>query len=401
MKPLATTPPHLFTLVLLTGVSILTLNMFLPSLPQMADDFGVSYGLIAMSIGAYLGMTAVLQIIMGPLSDRYGRRPILLAGLAIFTLASIGCVLATDIWTFLIFRMFQGTVIACASVTRAVVRDVHSARESASKIGYISMAMAAAPMLGPSIGGIMDEVFGWRSVFVFFSVTGAACFLLTLFDLGETNTKPSPTILTQFRAYPVLIKSRAFWAYTICMSFSIGAFYVFQSGAPLVAAAVFDLSPSLLGVAIGSITFGFFFGTFLSGRLSKHYQLSTMMIAGRISATAGMIIALTLYFSGYVTVWTYFAPVLLVGFGNGLTLPSAGAGALSVRPDLAGGAAGLSGAMVVGIGGLLTTLAAAVLTPALAAPLLLTLMLIVILIALAAALIARSYDHLMDAEHST
>ncbi|MBB5515034.1 Bcr/CflA subfamily drug resistance transporter [Rubricella aquisinus] len=392
----AHSPPHLFTLVLLTGVSILSLNMFLPSLPQMAAEFEVSYALMAVSVGGYLGLTAVLQIIMGPMSDRFGRRPLLLTGLGVFTLASIGCVLAQDIWTFLLCRMMQGTVIACASVTRAVVRDTHTTREAASKIGYISMAMAAAPMLGPSVGGVMDEFFGWRSVFVLFSLLGLACFLLTYFDLGETNKNPSPTIRQQFRAYPELIRSEAFWAYAICMSFSVGAFYVFQSGAPLVAAAVFDLSPSLLGVAIGSITLGFFFGTFLSGRIASKVRLSTMMIAGRISATSGMVIALALLGLGFESVWTYFTPVLLVGFGNGLTLPSAGAGALSVRPDLAGGASGLSGAMMVAIGGVLTSLAAAALTPEQAAPMLLWIMLAVILIAFAAAWRARKYDDLID-----
>ena len=165
----ATSPPRIVTLILLTGLSVLSLNMFLPSLSNMAAEFQVDYSLISLSIAGYLAITAVLQVIMGPLSDRYGRRPVLLVGLVIFTLASLVCALTTSIWVFLAFRVLQGAVISGWALSLAVIRDMAPPKEAASLIGYVSMAMAVAPMLGPMLGGALDEVFGWRASFVVFT----------------------------------------------------------------------------------------------------------------------------------------------------------------------------------------------------------------------------------------
>ena len=146
MRYSATSPPRIFTLVLLTALSVLSLNMFVPSLSNMAEDFHTDYALVNLSIAGYLAITAVLQLIMGPLSDRYGRRPVLLTGLAIFALASLGCAQASNIWVFLGFRILQGAIISGSALSQAVVRDMVPAREAASLMGYIAMAMAVAPM---------------------------------------------------------------------------------------------------------------------------------------------------------------------------------------------------------------------------------------------------------------
>jgi len=138
----ATSPPGLFTLILLTGLSVLSLNMFLPSLSNMAADFQADYSLVSLSIAGYLAITAVLQVVMGPLSDRFGRRPVLLAGLTIFTLASLVCALTTSVWVFLAFRALQGAVISGWVLSLAVIRDTRPPQEAASLIGYVSMAMA-------------------------------------------------------------------------------------------------------------------------------------------------------------------------------------------------------------------------------------------------------------------
>mgnify|MGYP000689939043 FL=1 len=149
--------PKLLTLILLTGLSVLSLNMFLPSLAHMARSFDVDYALISLSIGGYLAVSAVLQIIMGPLSDLYGRRPVILIGLALFTLASIGCYFATDFWLFMVFRMLQAGIASGMALSRAVVRDVAPAKEAARLLGVIGTAMALAPLLGPMVGGLLDE----------------------------------------------------------------------------------------------------------------------------------------------------------------------------------------------------------------------------------------------------
>ncbi|GGA45384.1 multidrug effflux MFS transporter [Pelagibacterium lentulum] len=350
----ANSPPKLITLILLTAVSILSLNMFLPSLPNIASALQADYGLVNLSIAGYLAITAVLQIVMGPLSDRFGRRPVLLASLAIFAGASLGCALANDIWTFLFFRVLQGAIISGMALSRAVIRDMVPAQEAASLLGYVSMAMALAPMLGPMFGGVLEEFFGWRASFYAFMVMGIVLYWLCWADLGETNVTPSETFTAQFRTYPELIRSRRFWGYSFCMAFSVGAFYAFLAGAPLVVERLFSMSPAILGLCLGTISLGFAFGSFLSGRLARRYSLLTLIMWGRIVACIGLAAGLMLFVLGFVNAATLFGATIFVGLGNGLTLPSANAGAMSVRPHLAGSASGLSGAMTVGGGAVLT-----------------------------------------------
>ncbi len=357
----ATTPPKLSTLVLLSGLSVLSLNMFLPSLSNIAETFQADYALVALSIAGYLVITAVLMLVMGPLSDRFGRRPVILAGLIVFIVASLGCALAPNIWVFLAFRMFQGTMIAGA-LSPAVIRDMVPPKEAASKIGYVAMAMAVAPMLGPMVGGGLDELFGWRASFATFIVLGVVVLILCWADLGETNKTPSETFTKQFRTYPELLRSRRFWGYALCMAFSTGAFYAFLSGSPLVAKSSLDLSTATLGFYMGTITGGFGLGSFLSGRYARRFELTTMVIAGRLVACAGLTVGLIVVLTGHINELTLFGSTIFVGLGNGLTMPSANSGAMSVRPKLAGSAAGLSGALTVGGGAVLTSITGAVVT---------------------------------------
>ena len=139
MKLSATSPPGFFTLVFITGISILSLNMFIPSLANIAQELQANYSIVSLSVAGYLGITAFLQLVIGPLSDRYGRRPVLLSGIAIFILASLGCMLAGSIWTFLAFRVMQGAIIAGGVLPFAIIRDSAPEKEAASKMGYVSI----------------------------------------------------------------------------------------------------------------------------------------------------------------------------------------------------------------------------------------------------------------------
>ncbi len=359
----AQSPPSLITLIFATALSVLSLNMFLPSLARMADDFQADYALVNLSIAGYLAISAVLQLIMGPLSDRYGRRPILLICMTIFVFASMGCVLAETIWVFLGFRLLQAAVVAGPVLSNATIRDMYSSNEAASKLGYVAMAMALAPMLGPMLGGALDMLFGWRAGFVLYSALGAGMLTLLWVDMGETNTKRSSTFQSQLREYPHLFRARRFWGYALCMAFSIGGFYSFITGAPLVAAAWFDLSPAMLGLGIGIITGGFMVGNFITGRIAARTRLTSMILAGRIIASAGPFCGLLLFLSGFGSAWVFFGSAICVGFGNGLTNANASAGLMSVRPQLAGSAAGLSGAMVVAFGAVLTSMTGTLVSP--------------------------------------
>ena len=353
------TPPSLITLIFATALSVLSLNMFLPSLAHMSVDFQVNYGLVNLSVAGYLAVSAVLQLIMGPLSDRFGRRPVLLVCMTIFVCASIGCALAESIWLFLGFRLLQASVIAGTVLSSASIRDQYPQNEAASKLGYVTMAMALAPMLGPMLGGALDMLFGWRIGFVLYSVLGTGLLTLLWFDMGETNLNRSSTFVAQLREYPHLFRARRFWGYALCAAFSIGGFFSFITGAPLVAAAWFDLSPAMLGLGIGIITGGFMVGNFITGRIAAHTRLTTMILIGRVVASAGPFCGLLLFVADLGSVWVFFGSAICVGFGNGLTNANASAGVMSVRPRLAGSAAGLSGAMIVALGAVLTSMTGA------------------------------------------
>lgn len=397
MSETAQRSPRLATLILLTALSVVSLNMFLPSLANIAREFDADYALVTLAIAGYAAMTAALQLVAGPLSDRFGRRPVILAGLALFIAASAGCLLATDITAFLVFRMLQAAIVSGHSVSLAVIRDTNEAKAAASLMGYMAMAWAIAPMLGPTFGGFLDDAFGWRASFWAFLVFGLVVFVLCLADLRETNQRKSATFTDQFRSYPALFASRRFWGYALCMAFSVGAFYAFLGGVPLVAASLFDMSPATLGIAMGTITAGFVFGSFLSGRFAERTSLMAMILSGRILACSGLLIGIGLLAAGVVHEATYFAACACVGVGNGLTMPGSNAGAMSVRPELAGSAAGLSGALTVGGGAVMSAIAGAVLTPGNAPIALLLIMLLSSGLALAAALYVRRLDQDVEA----
>ncbi|MET1412458.1 multidrug effflux MFS transporter [Roseibium sp. HPY-6] len=354
---MARTPPHLITIILLTAFSPLSLNMFLPSLGNIAEDLETNYALVSVAIAGYLAVTAVIQLIAGPLADRYGRRPVLLATLAIFSVSSLVCAQAEDVWVFLFFRMLQGGITAGYTLSLAIVRDTHEPQKAAGLIGYISMCMAIAPMLGPVFGGLLDTAFGWRANFYLYATCGVLLLALCWVDLGETKPDRQEHQQSMAAATLALVSDLRFWAYALCSTFTVGAFYIFLAGAPLVATTSFGVTTAELGFLIGSITVGFSAGGFLAGRYSSRLSLPAMMLVGRITACTGLTIGLVAFLFGTASPMVFFASTVFVGIGNGLTIPGSNSGAMSIRPDLAGSAAGLVGALTLAGGSALTSLA--------------------------------------------
>ncbi|MSU88150.1 Bcr/CflA family efflux MFS transporter [Rhodobacteraceae bacterium 2CG4] len=357
------TAPRVLTLVLIAGLGALNMNIFLPTLPAMAAFFQTDYALVQLAVSAYLGVTALLQLVVGPLSDRYGRRPVMLAGLAIFLVATVACILSTNIVTFLVFRMIQATVATGIVLSRAVVRDMVSADKAASMIGYVTMGMSLVPMVGPVLGGILGETFGWQSTFIFTLLFGLGVSAIVYLDMGETNRTRSASFGEQFRSYPELVRSRRFWGYALIAAFASGGFFAFLGGAPYVASRVLGMTPGETGLYFGLIAVGYMIGNGLSGRYAESIGINGMAMMGSVTAVAGMVIACALFLVGIQTPLSLFGPILLVGLGNGLTLPSANAGMVSVRPHLAGSASGLGGALMIGGGAALSAITGALLGP--------------------------------------
>ena len=357
-----TTPPHILTLILITGISALNMSIFLPSLAAMTAYFDTEYAVMQVSLSGYLAATAVLQIFVGPLSDRFGRRPILLGSLTIFILATIGALFSTTVEAFLFFRILQAAVATCMVLGRAIVRDIVPDAQAASMIGYVTMGMALVPMVGPMIGGALEQAFDWHATFVFLVLAGIGTLALVYVDLGETLAKGGMGFRAQVRSYPELLQSPRFWGYVMCAAFGSGAFFALLGGASFVGTTIFGLSPVWNGVALGAPAVGYALGNFLSGRFSVRLGINKMALIGTGVTIAGLGTSVLLTLAGIIHPLVFFGFCTFLGLGNGLTLPNVMAGSISVRPHLAGTASGLGGAIMIGGGAALSQFAGSILT---------------------------------------
>jgi len=355
--------PKLAILIFLAALSVLPLGMVVPSLPHIADALGSNYAAVNLAIASYALMSALTHVVAGVLSDRFGRRPVALIALCIFCGASLICSLAPDIGTFLVFRTLQGVVIACYAVAMAAIRDTSDERQATSRIAIVSSAWALAPMLGPAIGGTLDVLFGWRANFFVFAVLGLSGILLSTRGFHETKAR-NPAATFRLRAWLGPMKSRSFWGYAICMVFSMGTLYVFLGAAPLAARSFGVGSAIAVGALMGLVPAAFILGSTCAARYGKHTTPPVLMVGGRLVTLFGLCAGLLLFHLDIHHVVAFFLPCAFVGLGNGLTMPAANAGVLSLRPDLSATAFGLAnattiagGAVIVSISGLFITAA--------------------------------------------
>ncbi|TMV07861.1 multidrug effflux MFS transporter [Ruegeria sediminis] len=380
-------PPTLATLILLSGLSALSMNIFLPSLPNMAEHFRTDYRVMQLSVALYLAMSALLQIVIGPLADKGGRRPVILWGIGLFLLVTLGCIYAPTAEIFLFFRMCQAVIAVGIVLSRAAVRDMYQQDKAASMLGYVTMGMAVVPMIGPAIGGVLDMAFGWQANFWLLFGLGAMALLLTYKDFGETAHKSGKTLTQQFREYPELLTSPRFWGYALASGLSSGAFFAYLGGAPFVGTEVFKMAPTEVGIYFGAPAVGYFFGNFISGRYSVRFGVNRMVLWGCWLNAIGVALSLIIFLAGLGTAISFFGLMTFVGLGNGMSIPNATAGSLSVRPHLAATASGLSGAIMLGGGAGLSALAGALLTPETGALPLLWLMLVTSILGILAILV--------------
>lgn len=380
--------PRLWVLVVLSGISVLPINFFLPSLPQMARELGAEFAVLNLAVGGYAMASAVVHLAAGLLADRFGRKPVAIAAFSVFTLASIGCALARSVEVFLLFRLLQGSVIAAYVVALATIRDTADEHTTTARIGQVSSAFAVVPMLGPTLGGVLDALWGWRASFVVLALCGAFGLWLALTQVPETRRQAPPSFAAQLRGYGALLVSLPFWAYAVCMAFAIGTLYVFLGGAPLVAHQQGAVSGVLLGVCMGIVPAGFMAGTQVVARRGARGAPLRLIVAGRLITLAGLGVGLALWAAGVTHLAAFFGPCLCIGIGNGLTMPVANSRVLSIRPDLAGSAIGLAAAITVAGAGAVALVAGWFVTAQNAHGAVLGAMVVAALVSLAAALVA-------------
>lgn len=390
--------PSLAILVAISALQPFALNVLAPATPGLARALATDYATIQLTLTVYLATVAVTQLFVGPISDRIGRRPCILAGIALFLLGSIWGAFAGSIETLLMSRVVQaaggGT---CFALARAVVRDTAAKDQAASMIGYITMAMVVSPMIAPFIGGVLDAYYGWRSIFVAMALMAASVLIAAWLLLHETAPKKaSSSFGDMLRGYPILLGNPAFVFYTIALSFVTAAFFVFIAGAPYVVVEEMARSPKVYGLYFMLNAGGYMIGNFVTGRFGQRIGSIRLVFVGTLISAGAMSIGLYFALVGPWNPLTLFIPIAVSAIGNGLTIPGATAAALSVRPDLAGTAAGISGAAQLGMGAVGAVVTGLVVERY--APSLVILMLICTLVGLAGAWFARRYEMRREAK---
>lgn len=344
MSPHHRNAPPLSLLVALSALGVLPFNMFVPSLPNIARESETDFATVNIAVAGYAVVTALTHLVADALSDRFGRKPVLLVALAIFVAGSIGCGIATNVQMFLACRLLQGPAIAGYAISLAAIRDTAGDRV-ASRIGYVSSAWAVAPMIGPSVGGVLDSWLGWRSNFAAFALLGTVGFCLAVRYLPETHRHRSTSLQQQFIGYGRLLRSAPFWAYGLCMAFAIGTLYVFIGGAPIVAAQMAQMPAAMVGIYMGIVPAGFMVGSSVVGRLGTRSPAIRFILAGRLLTCAGLLVGAALVALDVHHPLAFFGPCVCVGLGNGLTMPAANSRVLSMYAGLSGTALGLAAAI--------------------------------------------------------
>jgi len=340
-------------LIGVTAVGPLSLNILAPAMPGLIVTLGAGAGTVQLTLSLFLLGMAVSQLVLGTLSDRFGRRPVMLAGLALTVVASFAALAASSITGLVIARTAQafGATVGIV-VGRAIIRDLYDRERAASMIGWVTMAMVIAPMIAPLIGGALDTAFGWQAIFTFMGLFAAAVLVWVAFQLPETRAVATSEGFAHFiAASGSLLANRVFLGYALVATFNSAMFFTFIGGAPHVVVTIMHRTSAEYGLWFVLISLTYMAGNFTAGRWSVKYGVDSMIRAG---------VAITVFGAGVGIVWmllepgrgpeVIMTPQMIIGFASGFMLPNAIAGAVSVRPQAAGAASGIMGFMQMGLG---------------------------------------------------
>lgn len=349
--------PSLFLLIAMSAIGPIALNIFIPSMPGLQATFATDYATVQLTLTFYLASLALAQLFIGPISDRFGRRPVFLAGTVLYVMASIACIFAGSIEQLIAGRILQAAG-GCAGIVlaRAIVRDIYERDMAASMIGYVTMAMVVAPMLAPTVGGVLDQWAGWQSGFYLVSVLGLLLLMLAWNRLPETHHERavSAGFARLTRNCATLMGQPLFLGYALNSAFGSCIFFAFLAGAPYITTNVMGRTAAEYGFYFILVSLGYMFGNFLSGRFAARAGVDRMVLSGTVVALVGLGLLVAFMALGPSEPYVIFAPMAVVAVSNGLNIPSATAGAISVRPEMTGAGAGLAGFLQLGSGAVAT-----------------------------------------------
>ena len=352
-------PPSLVFLLTATMVGIFATNLYIPSLPQMASSLSTSSQFAQLTLSVFLLSFGVCQLIHGPLSDKVGRKIVLLFGLLIFVIASFCASLAKTIDFLIAMRILQA--VGCSSgmvLARAMVRDVYERNQSASVMSYVGIGSGISAAAAPIIGGILQDLTGdWRYSFYFLTLFAFFPLFVIIFFVEETH-KPEKKIkieiISSLSGYKKLILSRSYSFLALGSGMLNGCFFSFAAAAPFIIINSLNESPSRLGIILLFITAGFIVGNLISSRLSLRFRLELIVLGGAIICLLGILLFSSLAFADHKSELSMSLPMMIYGLGSGLVIPSAGVIAISKRAEIAGTSSALYGFSIFMIGSIST-----------------------------------------------
>ncbi|MGQ0662377.1 MAG: multidrug effflux MFS transporter [Pseudomonadota bacterium] len=339
-------------LVGLIALQPLSTDLYLPALPAIGAALDADVAQLQLTLGVFVLVFALAQLVLGPLSDRFGRRPVLIGSLALYTLASLGCALATSIEGLIAARAFQAAGCCAAAVLgRAIVRDLHEPVRAARRLADMSAAMSVVPAMGPIVGGAVQVWFGWQWTFLLQALCGGALVLALGARLAETNLRRDASALDPVRMlanYRHLLAQRTFLAYAVSAAFLYAGLFVFLSGSPFVLIDLLGVAPDRFGYYFAAVVGGYFIGTRIARRLVLPLGIERMMLTGGGFAMSGGVAMAVLAALGLARseAWgaaAIVAPMAWLMIGAGVAAPSAQAGAVGPFPHMAGAATALLG----------------------------------------------------------
>ena len=346
-------------MVLAGSASIMSTDLYAPSLPYLTGHFNTSPELIKLTISLNLIIYGFAQLIFGPVSDRYGRRPILLASLVMFALTSIACGLALNINQLIAARILQGFFAAAeAVICLAVFKDLFSEKEQVKGFAIYGMAIALTPAAAPILGGYIHVWLGWEYNFYLTALVGIFTAILIYLLLPESTT-PDPDALQSkviISNYLVILGNREFMVYGFLAGIALGAVYVFVTGAPFILISYFGIPTQHFGYYQAAIVIAFFLGSMLATRLVDSWSPIRVLNLGLVFFVAGAILVIGFIFMGGLSPYTLAFSYLFIGFGIGPVFAVAPSKALAAVDKSAGSAAATFGSLEIGLSGLIAAL---------------------------------------------
>ena len=354
--------PSIILLGSLAASGPMALSIHVQSIPAISADFDTTYAVAQLTVSIFLIVFATSQLFIGPLSDKIGRRPVIFGGLVLLGLASLGATFAPSIEILILARVLQA-LGGCATlvVPRAIVQDIYEGNEAARMMALVAMIQSIAPLTAPIIGGVLDAIFGWRSIFAFLALFICLLGLWALVALKETRPLENDGNTARwsdiFARYGRLLSSRIYVGYTLAFAAGTSGFFGFLAVGPNLIIENMGLAPILFSIFLMLITLQFPAGNYVASKMTLFMSIDRTLLWGTLIGIGASIIFLML--SPLTSLWAILLPMMLYAFSNGILFPNAMAGAASVDRRIAGTAASFTGFCQLGTGAIVALLISA------------------------------------------